>query len=125
MGHRARLSLFNWIARPKAIRSKIPRTIMASISVSLPEARGRSLVRDTKESIRRSAMSLMTQPALLITKDPRVKINRSRREGVPWLAMTSDQRVGIKSRIVPYCLVRRIRSVTATILFLVRNTLIN
>src|ERR1700693_2732949 len=82
----------------KARKKKSPRP---SLTETSPAAMGRVFVLATRRSKRRSAISFMTHPALLIRKHPAVKIKTFKKDGFPELAIQSDQRVGINTRTVP------------------------
>ena len=59
------------------------------------EARGRKLVRSTCGSILRSQRSLITQPAALVTKLPRIMIPTIGKGGVPSAAKNTAHKAGI------------------------------
>ena len=88
-------------------------TTKASRVVRRPEAIGRLWVRHTCRSNLWSAMSLMTQPALRIRKEPMMKTSIKDHGGKPSAATKRDHNAGSSSSKVPYCFGSRIRSLRA------------
>ena len=83
----------------KPAASSRPRKTRAPGSVMAPLARGRSRVRSTLASIRRSTMSLTMHPADRITTAPAAKRPRSVQSGHPGDAMaTAHQQGHIRSQ---------------------------
>ena len=79
---------------PNAIPINNPNRLTASSLLINPETNGLFLVRSTFESTFISAISLITQPALRITKTPKLNTINKNRLGQPSLAIHNAQYVG-------------------------------
>ena len=91
----------------RLVANKIIKNIIALRIVTLPLGIGRSLVRDTCESIFLSIMSFQVQPALLIRMAPRAKIPQSLLSGIPSVARLRLHKHGQSKSHVPVGLSKR------------------
>ncbi len=95
------VSLFSVSTRPSAISISAANRSSASIGATSPVASGRSAVRSTWPSIRRSAKSLITQPAERATIVPSTRIRNTCCCGLPAAAIQSAHNVGNSSSQMP------------------------
>ncbi len=95
------VSLFSVSTRPSAISINAANSNSASIGATSPVASGRSAVRATRGSMRRSAKSLITQPAERATIVPTTRIKKTCCRGLPAAAIHSAHSVGNSSSQMP------------------------
>ena len=107
----------SWVNRLRKIRREAPQSestknnAIASMGLTSPVGNGLDLVLSTSPSKFRSAKSLMTHPALRMTKVPKMKITINSKGGWPCEAIHKAVSVGQRSNRDPMGLSIRINFV--------------